>query len=194
LVRTKDTLEIKADDDAPMTPGMLLKASIITYADTSWHQVNQTIIYGAMAGVSYGKRKYSWTDKRVFNGVPYEYKLVAMDFNSNRDVYDEYASALPHRILPVCFDLKSNFPNPFRQITTIKFDLPVRTRVMLNVYNIQGRLIKQIIKPGKPMSPGFYRVSWDGRGEGGRAVAAGPYIYRITAQGYAKSRIMVFIR
>jgi hypothetical protein len=190
-----DTVVVSAaDDDEVMTPGRLLKAKIIQETDTAWKQVNRKIIYGAMAGVSYGKRNYSWIDKQVYNDVRYEYKLMAVDFNNNTDVYNKYAAALPHRMLPLCFDLRSNYPNPFRQVTYIKFDLPVKTKVMLNVYNIQGRLIKQIIKPGKPMLPGFYRVSWDGKGEGGRYIAAGPYIYRLTVQGYVKAKIMIFIK
>jgi hypothetical protein len=190
--KMKDT--IPADTDETVTPAMLLKAKIIKSSDTAWQQVNRRIIYGAMAGVSYGKRNYSWIDRQVYNDVKYDYKLVAEDFNSSRDVYDKTASAVPHRILPVSFDLRSNYPNPFKKITYIKFDLPVKTKVMLNVYSIQGRLVKQLIKPGKPLVPGYYRVSWDGRGDGGRSLAAGPYIYRITAQGYVKSKVMIHVR
>jgi hypothetical protein len=194
LARAGDSVEIASDPDEPMTAGMLLKAKIIQPVDTSWKQVNRKIIYGAMAGVSYGKRNYSWIDKQVYNDVHYEYKLTAVDFNNNIDVYDKYANARPYRILPMCYDLRSNYPNPFRHVTFIKFDLPVKTRVALNVYTIQGRLVKHIIKPDKPMIAGFYRVSWDGKTDAGLPLATGPYIYRITAQGYAKSKIMIFIR
>jgi hypothetical protein len=147
-----------------------------------------------MAGVSYGKRSYKWVDKQVYNDVKYEYKLVAIDFNSNTDVYDKYALAQPRLLLPGTFELWGNFPNPFRQMTYIKFDLPIKSKVTLSVYNIQGRLIKQILRPGKPMAPGFYRVSWDGRNDVGRMMAAGPYIYRLSAPGFTKSKMMVLIK
>ena len=173
---------------------MLLKAKVIQLADTGWKQVNKRIIFGAMNGVSYGKRSYKWIDKQVYNDVQYEYKLVAVDFNSSRDVYDKYAFAQPRRILPSRYELWGNYPNPFRRLTYIKFDLPVKTKVALNVYNIQGRLIRRILKPDKPMKPGFYRVSWDGKNDCGRGIAAGPYIYRITADGFAKSKIMIFVK
>jgi flagellar hook assembly protein FlgD len=45
----------------------------------------------------------------------------------------------------------------------------------------QGRLVKHIITPDKSIIAGFYRVSWDGKTDAGRSLAAGPYIYRITA-------------
>jgi hypothetical protein len=193
--RLKDSLlPLFFDTASEVTAPMLFKAKVIQAVDTGWNQVNKRIIYGAMAGVSYGKRSYKWVDKQVYNNVQYEYKLTAIDFNNNTDVYDKFAAAHPRKILPTTYELWGNYPNPFRQMTYIKFDLPVKTKVALNVYNIQGRLIKQILRPGKPMIPGFYRVSWDGRNDVGRMMAAGPYIYRITAQGYAKSKMMILIR
>ena len=194
IARAGDSLEIALDADEPMTASMLFKSKIIKAADTSWKQVNGRIIYGAMAGVSYGKRSYSWIDKQVYNDVQYEYKLTAVDFNNNTDVYDKYAVVRPGKLLPVRYELRSNYPNPFRHWTFIKFDLPIKTKVMLNVYNIQGKLMKHIIRPDKPMIAGFYRVSWDGKTDDGLPLAAGPYIYRITAQGYAKTKIMILIR
>ena len=68
-----------------------------------WQQVNQQIIYGALAGVSFGKRSYSLVDRGVLNGVQYEYKLVSVDYSNNRDPFGKLAEALPHQILPLGF-------------------------------------------------------------------------------------------
>jgi len=65
-----------------------------------------------MAGVSYGSGPYSLLDRGLFNSVQYEYKLVAVDYNNGRDAYDKLAEAMPHRILPMAFELYGNFPNP----------------------------------------------------------------------------------
>ena len=185
-----DTSADSGDADA----GMLFKAKAIGMADTAWQQVNDRIIYGAMAGVSFGKRAYTWLDRQVKNSVRYDYKLVAVDYNNGRSAYAKLAAALPHRILPLAFDLRGNYPNPFRGLTNLKFDLPVKTRVMLNVYSIQGRLIRQIIKPDRVMKPGFYRVTWDCKDDGGRVMASGPYIYRFSAPGFAKAKVMVMVK
>ena len=159
-----------------------------------WQQVNQQIIYGALAGVSFGKRSYSLVDRGVLNGVQYEYKLVSVDYSNNRDPFGKLAEALPHQILPTVFDLHENYPNPFRGITYLKFDVPVKTRAMLNVYSMQGRLLRHIVKPDNIMNPGFYSVTWDRKDDAGHLMASGPYIYRFTAPGFAKAKVMIVMK
>jgi autotransporter-associated beta strand protein len=186
--------DTSSDSSDEKSPGLLFKTKVIGFADTAWKPVNDRIIYGAMAGVSYGKRAYSLLDRGVFNSVQYEYKLVAVDYNNGRDAYDKMAEAMPHRILPMAFELYGNFPNPFRTLTYLKFDVPVKTRAMLNVYSIQGRLIRRIVKPDNVMKPGFYRVAWDCKDDNGRLMASGPYIYRFSAPGFAKAKIMIVMK
>ena len=65
---------------------------------------------------------------------------------------------------------------------------------MLNVYTIQGGLIRRIVKPGNVLKPGFYRVAWDCKDDNGRLMASGPYIYRFTAPGFAKAKIMIVMK
>ena len=38
--------------------------------------------------------------------------------------------------IPKYFKLYANYPNPFNPTTTIKFDIPERNSVLLNIYNI----------------------------------------------------------
>jgi flagellar hook assembly protein FlgD len=72
--------------------------------------------------------------------------------------------------------------------------LPVKTRAMLNVYSLQGRLIRHIVRPDKSMKPGFYSITWDCKDDNGRVMASGPYIYRFSAPGFAKSKIMIMMK
>jgi hypothetical protein len=191
---TISVADTSSDNGDEKSSGLLFKSKAIGIADTVWKQVNDRIIFGALAGVSYGKRAYSWLDRGVFNGVQYEYKLIAVDYNNGRDAYNKLANAMPHRILPQAFELHGNYPNPFRGITYLKFDVPVKTRGMLNVYSMQGRLIRRIVKPDNIMKPGFYRVSWDGKDDAGRLMASGPYIYRFSAPGFAKAKVMIVMK
>jgi autotransporter-associated beta strand protein len=182
------------DGSDEKTTAQLLKSKAIGPVDTLWTQVNDHIIYGALAGVSYGKRSYSLIDRNVLNSVQYQYKLVAVDYNNGRDAYDKLAGAMPHQILPSVFELHGNYPNPFRGITYLKFDVPVKTRAMLNVYSMQGRLVRHIVKPDNVMKPGFYHVTWDGKDDAGRLMASGPYVYRLSAPGFAKAKVMIVMK
>ena len=44
------------------------------------------------------------------------------------------------------FALYQNYPNPFNPSTTIKYSIPRPGDVEVNVFNIQGRLIRSLIK------------------------------------------------
>ena len=42
------------------------------------------------------------------------------------------------------FKLYQNTPNPFKDVTTISFDLPVATTVQLTIFDVSGKLMKSI--------------------------------------------------
>ena len=54
--------------------------------------------------------------------------------------------------------------------------------------------IRSLIVGDKKFNPGIYRVSWDCTDNYGKAVASGPYIYRLTAAKFAKARMMVLVK
>jgi len=84
--------------------------------------------------------------------VGYEYKLVAIDYQNRSEMYGPI-DVMPRMLLPQQFALQRNFPNPFNHHTTIRFELPIRTPVALNVYSLLGHLIRQLISPEKPLNP-----------------------------------------
>jgi hypothetical protein len=173
--------------------GTLYKQGRITRADTLWALVLPKMIKGAEGGTSVGPRDYMVIDYRVHNDVVYEYVLEAVDFGMGKKSYGP-VKVMPTWIRPKAFKLWASYPNPFRHYTNIKFDLPIRTKVSLNVYNLQGRLVTRLIKPEMPMEPGWYKVRWNGLTEYGAAVASGPYIYRLVASKYAKAKVMIKLK
>ena len=44
--------------------------------------------------------------------------------------------------LPEIFSLDRAYPNPFNPVTTLRFALPSKVKVILEVYDINGRLVK----------------------------------------------------
>ena len=170
--------------------GLLYKQGTIRMRDTVWLQVTNQMLKGAYGGTSVGPRDYFIVDYQVHNDILYEYTLDAIDFKQAKQSYGPI-KVKPGFLYPAKFMLWNNYPNPFRRYTTIKFDLPGKTRISLNVYNLQGRLVTRLIKPERPMEPGWYKVRWNGMTEYGQTVASGPYIYRLVAGKYAKSKVMV---
>jgi len=47
--------------------------------------------------------------------------------------------------VPSEFYLSQNFPNPFNRQTNIKYCLPVKAKVKLNLYNSDGGLVRELL-------------------------------------------------
>jgi hypothetical protein len=93
---------------------------------------------------------------------------------------------------PRAFELHPSFPNPFDSMTTIRFDVPVATRVNVRVYDLAGRLVRVLEDADR--DPGRYTVRWDARNESGRPVAAGVYFYSLEAGDFRESKRVMLIR
>jgi len=82
--------------------------------------------------------------------------------------------------------LSQNYPNPFNPHTTIRYELPCKARVKLEVYDVLGRLVSTLVDLEQEM--GSYEVKWDGKSDDGLALASGIYFYRLNALPYDKER------
>jgi hypothetical protein len=79
--------------------------------------------------------------------------------------------------LPVVYDLKQNFPNPFNPSTTIRFLVPEDAVVSLRVYDVSGKEVANLINNSNYM-PGFYDVNFNSSVFN---LPSGPYFYKMTA-------------
>jgi hypothetical protein len=70
------------------------------------------------------------------------------------------------------------FPNPFTAATQVRFTLAAAGPVRLNVFDLRGRLVDEILR-GEVFATGDHTVNWDGRDGTGQAVAAGIYLIRV---------------
>jgi hypothetical protein len=69
--------------------------------------------------------------------------------------------------------------------TTIRAGMPSASSWTLTIYDDQGSPVRRLRGTG---GPGYVDIAWDGRGEDGRAVAGGDYVYHFASQGYEVSR------
>ena len=68
-------------------------------------------------------------------------------------------------------------PNPFNPSTTIAFELPRAAEVSLDIYDLQGRLVRRLLDES-PYVSGAHKQVWDGRDGDGRVTSSGVYFYR----------------
>jgi hypothetical protein len=88
--------------------------------------------------------------------------------------------------------LDQNSPNPFVAGTTIKFEVPKQARVRVSVYDVAGRLVKDLAD--REMAPGEYTVSWDGRDSRNKEVGPGIYFYNFTTPERSIQKKMVLLK
>ncbi len=75
---------------------------------------------------------------------------------------------------PKEYSLSQNFPNPFNPITTIRYDLPLDSKVSLKIFDILGNEVKTLLE--KEQSAGYKEIKFNGS-----SFASGVYIYRLIA-------------
>jgi len=95
-------------------------------------------------------------------------------------------------LLPTKFQLFQNYPNPFNPSTQINFNLPVKSKVSIQIYNIRGELISTLLN--KEVEAGRHKIVWDGKNKRGVAVASGVYIYRVNAGKFKDARRMTLLK
>jgi hypothetical protein len=88
---------------------------------------------------------------------------------------------------PEGFTLYQNYPNPFNPSTTIKFALPVDSRVKINVYNSLGQLVKTLVD--KEMESGYHEVNFNAS-----RLASGVYLYQLQSQDFISVKKMLLIK
>ncbi len=79
----------------------------------------------------------------------------------------------PAEVLPAT--LSANHPNPFRAGSFIEYSLPRSGRVSLTMYDVQGRVVRNLAERDEPA--GGHVLAWDGADESGARVANGLYFY-----------------
>ena len=89
--------------------------------------------------------------------------------------------------------LGANLPNPFNPVTEIHYDLPSALPVILTVYDVRGRLVRNLVR-APLQSAGRHAVRWDGRDEHHASVPSGVYLYRLIAGSDSRTRKMHLIR
>jgi hypothetical protein len=95
--------------------------------------------------------------------------------------------------LPEVFFARANAPNPFHGSTTVIFGLPRAADVTLRIYDIAGRVVRELV-PGQRFEPGVHQVRWDGRSDDGAALRAGVYFYQLVAGSDRVTRRMIRIQ
>ncbi len=139
------------------------------YSDT-----NVTLITGEVRSAPFTTTG-SWFSSRALVGV-IRYVVNTATITSNNSL-----------VLPNNFNLSQNYPNPFNPYTSIEFSIPSRSKVNIDVFDLNGRKVATLVN--SELSAGTYNVKWDAT-----EVSSGTYFYRMTAGNFYQTKKMLLIK
>ena len=103
------------------------------------------------------------------------------------DLLHHIKSVKKNIVIPKEFKLSQNYPNPFNPTTKIDYQLPKSAKVVIKVYDILGKLVRELVNENK--EAGYYTVTFDGTN-----YASGVYFYRINAGDFNAVKKMVLVK
>jgi hypothetical protein len=90
-------------------------------------------------------------------------------------------------ITPEKFELSQNYPNPFNPSTSIKFAIPERTFVTLQIFDVSGRLVGTLVNEN--LNAGTYNMNFNGGG-----LSSGAYFYKLSTSSFTETKKMLLVK
>jgi len=139
-------------------------------------------------GTSNSACSYKFEDRGLLPGK-YFYRLKQIDIDGSF-TYSEVVSVIINN--PITNELTQNCPNPFNSHTRIGFRLVNSGKVIINIFNLSGELVRILVNEHK--GPGNFSVFWDGKDSYGKDVVSGVYSYQLHVNNFVQTRKMIVIR
>lgn len=138
--------------------------------------------------VSRDGMEFEFVDRDIERGVSYTYRVDYSDDEGTHTLFETDPVETPAYSLT----LEQNWPNPFNPSTVIRFSLPKRCSVRLEIFDTAGRLIR-VLRDGV-MDAGEHEAMWDGTNSAGTMVGSSVYFYRLRAGKESISNKMVLLK
>lgn len=131
-------------------------------------------------------------EKQYVAQVPFTVKVpIFIDgifaYISSDDSNISEVESYDHQAIPTKFSLDQNYPNPFNPITKITYNISERSKVKLDIYDILGRHIGNIVN--KEEHAGQYTVDFDAMN-----LCSGTYWYILTSGNELLSKKMLLVK
>ena len=161
----------------------------------NYEKINTTLI-PAQGNASTGA-SYSFADTPTDPGTHY-YKLEAVSLDGSNSFHGPIEAAGVTSVeaeklsLPDKYYLSQNYPNPFNPETIIQYNIPKDGFVKLNIYDMQGQLVRNLLSEKK--SAGIYFISWNGKNNNGTKVTSSVYLYYFKSGDFSSTKKMILMK
>ena len=151
------------------------------------------LAYASSTPLNNDNLKFNLTFKQKNSCCP-----SSSDFNFSDIIIDDKSAILTlvdnskDIKIPNQWKLSQNYPNPFNPETTINYEIPKSSHVLVRIYNTIGQEIKTLVEEEK--DAGFYKILWDGTDNSGKKVGTGIYLYQLKAGDFHDVKKMLMIQ
>jgi hypothetical protein len=185
------------DNLAPGVPGAFAySAGQLSWNESTAKDLDYFSVYGSDTN-DFGSATlidYSVAPAMDVNASPYVFYFVtATDFSGNEgkpaviNTLSEVNETPKHYVLSI-----SAYPNPFNPETTIRYTVPSKGRITVDVFDARGAHVAMLVDA--EMEAGAYTVTWNGRDNRGAATGSGVYFGRVTSPAGAQSYKMTLLK
>jgi hypothetical protein len=83
-------------------------------------------------------------------------------------------------------------PNPFTDYIQFNIELTEREKVILNIFDTQGKLVRQLVN--RNFDAGLHQITWDGKTDNGADLPIGQYFYQLMTDKQISSGKIVLLK
>ena len=83
-------------------------------------------------------------------------------------------------------------PNPFTDYIQFNVELTEREKVILNIFDTQGKLVRQLVN--RNFDAGLHQITWDGKTDNGADLPIGQYFYQLMTDKQISSGKIVLLK
>jgi hypothetical protein len=150
--------------------------------DVDWWNPHLTLFLSGLQAGDKVKLRATVTDTSIFHNVDYYPNTGWIVMNVLPSIV-----SIEGGKLPLFYELSQNYPNPFNPITTIRYQSPEMSFVVITIYDILGNMVEKLVSEEK--IAGSYEIEFDGSG-----LTSGIYYYRITAGNFSQTKKMILLK
>jgi len=185
------------DNLAPSIPqNFMFTTGNLTWKESQDADFDYFSVYGSNSN-AFGSAtliNYTTTTGIDVTAQPFSYYYVtATDFSGN-----EGKPAIVHALTgvgstPGKYVLSvSAYPNPFNPLTTVRYTLPAKGHVTLDVYDLRGERVATLVNEDR--DAGAYTATWHGTNDRGATVSSGVYFAKLSAPKGERSYKLVLLK
>lgn len=155
--------DIDGDGDYEILIGTVNSVAVIDYKETKGTENTWRIFRGSLRRTGY-------------------YPDAVLAFDGDNEMLE----------IPTEFFISNNYPNPFNPVTQIAIHLPQANHVAAVIYDLNGRLIAELINRDLPA--GIHQLVWNGKNQHSLPMASGIYFMRVSTNERIETIKMALIK